>query len=274
MRAAAAPLILAFGACGSLGALADPPAAPAPAEDRLVFAADGSTLSGGGNASGSGGSGTWLHYFSADTVLGAGAEYQQIADAHWSVGVLSGSVGLGQGQAKSHLYAEVHEGAGDIGTRAFNYSLVVAGVLGNLTPRLSAQLEERRIDIDTSYGNLPKVGLSFRVTPALMATASYAYSVGGNLGTRLTSVRLDYGAGTLSGMAGAVWGPAAPAVYDLFRLNVTPGATLTESFVGIGKSVGRATWLLVGDQQNVAGTSRTTISLSCAFTVRARSQLP
>ena len=271
MRAPAAAIGLALGACASPHAIADSPAAAATVEDRLVLGADGSTLSGGD--SGSGGSATWLHYFSADTVLGAGAEYQQIANAHWTAGVLSTSFGLGESQSKPHAYAEVHEGAGDIGSRSFNYSLVVAGILGNLTPRVSAQLEERRIDIDTSHGNLPKVGLSFRATPRLMASASYAYSVGGNLGTRLTSVRLDYGTGSVSAMAGAVWGPAAPAVYDLFRLNVTPGATLTEGFAGFGKSVGRTTWLLVGDHQNVAGSSRTSIALTCAFTLRERRQL-
>ncbi|HEX9473220.1 MAG TPA: hypothetical protein VF931_03475 [Steroidobacteraceae bacterium] len=272
MRAAAAAVGLALGACGSPGAVADPPAAGAAADDRLVFSADGSTLSGGGGT-GSGGSGTWLHYFSAGNVIGAGAEYQQIANAHWTAGTLSASLGLGQSPAKTHAYAEVHEGAGDIGTRAFHYSLVVAGVLGTLTPRFSVQVEERRIDIDTSYGNLPKVALSFRATPALSATASYAHSAGGNLGTRLTSLRLDYSAGSLSGMAGVVWGPAAPAVYDLFTLSLTPGASLTEGYFGIGKSMGRTTWLLVGDHQNVAGTSRTTISLTCALSLPAQGQL-
>jgi hypothetical protein len=270
MRAAAAAIGLAFGACAIPGAKADPQVAAATADERLVFSADGATLSGGGT--GSGGSGTWLHHFSADTVLGAGAEYQQIENAHWSVGTLSASLGLGPSPAKTHAYAEVHEGAGDIGTHAFHYSLVAAGALGTLTPRFSVQLEERRIDIDTSYGNLPKVALSFQATPELAATASYAHSAGGNLGTRLTSMRLDYSAGTVSGMAGVVWGPAAPAVYDLSRLNVIPGASLTEGFVGIGKSVGRTTWLLVGDHQNVAGTTRTTIALTCAFNLPAHGQ--
>jgi len=170
MRAAAAAVGLALGACGSPSAVAASPAAGAAVDDRLVFSADGSTLSGGGGT-GSGGSGTWLHNFSADTVLGAGAEYQQIANAHWTAGTLSASFGLGQSPAKTHAYAEVHEGAGDIGTRAFHYSLVAAGILG------------------------------------------------------------------------------------------------------IGKSMGRTTWLLVGDHQNVAGTSRTTISLTCALSLRAQGQV-
>jgi hypothetical protein len=272
MRAAATAIGLALGACGSPDALADPPAPAAATDERLVFSADGSTLSGGGT--GNGGSGTWLHHFDADTVLGAGAEYQQIENAHWTTGTLSASFGLGQNPVKSHAYAEVHEGAGDIGAHAFHYSLVAAGFLGTLTPRFSVQLEERRIDIDTSYGNLPKVGLSFQATPELIATASYAHSAGGNLGTRLSTLRLDYAAGGLSGMAGVVWGPAAPAVYDLFGLNVAPAASLTEGFVGIGKTVGRTAWLLVGDHQNVAGTTRTTVALTCAVSLPARGQSP
>ncbi len=249
--------------------MADP--VPATGYERLVFSGNGSTLSAGGG--GGGGSGTWLHSFGADTVLGAGAEYQQIADAHWSAGTLSGSVGLGHGQAKPRVYADVHEGAGNIGAHAFHYSLVTAGVLATLTPRMSVQIEERRIDIDTSHGHLPKVGVTLRATPQLSATASYARSAGGNLGTRLATLRLDYGGSRVNGMAGVVWGPAAPAVYDVFSQNVTPGASLTEGFAGIGKTVGRATWLAVADYQSVAGTSRTTIALTYAFTLQARAQL-
>jgi hypothetical protein len=137
---------------------------------------------------------------------------------------------------------------------------------------VSVQLEERRIDIDTSHGNLPKLGLSFSVTPQLLASASYAYSVGGNLGTKLTTLRLDYSGKSLSGLAGAVWGPAAPAVFDLIGQVVRPGPTLSEGFVGIGKPVGRTEWLLVGDYQDVGGTRRTSVTLACTVHLRARAQ--
>jgi hypothetical protein len=253
------------------GATAGQPPAPASAADeRLVLTADGSTLTGG--SGGGGGSVTWLRNIDSGAVIGAGADYQQIANSHWTTGVLSGSLALGQGNPKTHLYAEVHEGAGDIGMHAFHYSLAAAGVLGTLTPRLSVQLEERRIDIDTSHGNLPKLGLSFQATPQLLASASYAYSLGGNLDAKLTTVRLDYSAKSLSAIAGVVWGPAAPAVFDLIGQVVRPGPSLKEGFVGIGKPVGLTQWLLVGDYQDVAGTKRTTITLACTVHLRARGQ--
>lgn len=271
MRAAVAAAGLAWAAYTSPQALADPPPAPDSGYERLVFSTDGSTLSGGEH--GGGASGTWLHAFSANAVLGLGAEYQQIADANWSAGLLSGSVGLGHSPERPHAYGEIHAGAGTIGTRDFHYWLLTAGILATLTPRLAAQFEERRIDIDTSHGNLPKVGLSLRATPNLSVGASYARSVGGNLATRLTTVRCDYSDSSLTGMAGVVWGPATPAVFDLSRQNVTPGASLTEGFAGIGRTMRRTAWLLVADYQNVAGSARTTVTVTYAFTLHAAGQL-
>ena len=271
MRAHAIAVCLALAVVSCRGATAEQPPAPAAAADeRLVLTTDGSTLSGG--SGGGGGSVTWLRNIGSDAVIGAGADYQQIANSHWTTGIASGSLALGQGNPKTHVYAEVHEGAGDIGTHAFHYSLAAAGVLGTLTPRLSVQLEERRIDIDTSHGNLPKLGLSFSATPQLLASASYAHSVGGNLGAKLTTLRLDYSGKSLSGLAGVVWGPAAPAIFDMIGQVVRPGPRLTEGFVGIGKPVGRIGWLLVGDYQDVAGIKRTSITLACTVHLRARGQ--
>jgi hypothetical protein len=270
MRAPAIAICLALAVVSEAALAEQPPAPAAAADERLVLSANGSTLTGG--SGGGGGTVTWLRNIDSGAVIGAGADYEQIANAHWATGVLSGSLALGQGNPKTHLYAEVHEGAGDIGAHAFHYSLATAGVLSTLTPRLSVQLEERRIDIDTSHGNLPKLGLSFRATPQLLASASYAYSVGGNLGTKLTTVRLDYSAKSLSAIGGVVWGPAAPAVFDLIGQVVRPGPSLKEGFVGIGKPVGRSEWLLVGDYQDVGGTKRTTITLACTVHLRARGQ--
>jgi len=274
VRARAITVCLAPGVLSCQVATAQQPPAPTGAaaamDQRLVLSTDGSTLSGG--SGGGGGSATWVGSITTDAVIGAGADYQQIASAHWTTGVLSGSLGLGPADHKTHLYAEAHEGSGDIGTHAFHYSLAVAGVLGALTPRLSVQLEERRIDIDTSHGNLPKLGLSLRVTAQLLASVSYAYSLGGNLGTKLTTLRLDYSGQSLSALAGAAWGPAAPAVFDLFGQVVRPGPTLSEGFVGIGKPVGHTDWLLVGDYQDVGGTRRTSVTLACTVHLRARGQ--
>ena len=276
MRPRAITVCLALGVFSCPVATAQQPLAPPGAavaavdDQRLVLSTDGSTLSGG--SGGGGGSVTWLRNIGSEAAIGAGADYQQVANAHWTTGTASGSLALGQGEAKPHIYVEVHEGAGDIGTHAFHYSLAAAGVLGALTPRLSVQLEDRRIYIDTSHGNLPKLGLSFQATPQLLASASYAHSLGGNLDAKLTTVRLDYSAKSLSAIAGVVWGPAAPAVFDLIGQVVRPGPSLKEGFAGIGKAVGRTQWLLVGDYQDVEGTKRTSVTLACTVHLPARGQ--
>ena len=271
MRADAVAVCLALAVVSRGGATAEQPPAPAAAADeRLVLSTNGSRLTGG--SGGGGGSVTWLRNIDSGAVIGAGAEYQQIANAHWTTGTVSGSLALGQGNVTTHLYAEVHEGPGDIGMRAFHYSLAVAGVLSTLTLRLSVQLEERRIDIDTSHGNLPKLGLSFRVTPQLLASVSYADSVGGNLGTKLATLRIDYYGKSFSAIVGAAGGYAAPSVLNLLGQVVRPSPTLTEGFVGIGKPFARTEWLLLGDYQDLAGFKRTTITLVCTVHLRARGQ--
>ncbi|HUE47736.1 MAG TPA: hypothetical protein VMO54_00895, partial [Steroidobacteraceae bacterium] len=157
--------------CGGEAAAVDPPSpSPTPAvaaDQRLVFSTNGSTLTGG--SGGGGASAAWVGSIGPDAVLGAGAEYQQIANAHWTTGNFSGSLGL-PGQLKTHLYVEAHEGAGDIGNHPFHYNVVSGGLLGQLTPEVTLQLEERYIDIDTSHGSLPKLGLTYRITLQLSAT--------------------------------------------------------------------------------------------------------
>jgi hypothetical protein len=260
---------------GAEAAAVDPPSpSPTPAaaaDQRLVFSTNGSTLTGG--SGGGGASAAWVGSIGPDAVLGAGAEYQQIANAHWTTGNFSGSLGL-PGQLKTHLYVEAHEGAGDIGNHPFHYNVVSGGLLGQLTPEVTLQLEERYIDIDTSHGSLPKLGLTYRATLQLSASVSYAKSFGGNLGTRLVMGRIDYTGSGFNALAGLAGGPVAPAVLNLQGAVISPSPQLHEGFVGIGKPFGRTDWLLLGDYQDVSGTKRTSIALTCTVHLHAQGHAP
>lgn len=243
------------------------PVAPAPAlVDRLLLSANGAWLTGG--SGGGGASALWSHTFAPRDVLNLGAEYQQIANSHWTNGVLSGSFGLGSSASANAIYFEAHEGAGDIGAQGFDYSVITAGLLASPSDWLTIQLEERRIDVATSHGNLPKLGLSFRVAKPLLVSVSYADSAGGNLGTQLTTVRLDYAGQSFNALAGAATGRAAPAVLNLLGQIVQPSPRLTELFAGVGRSVGRAAWQLLADYQDLEGLKRTTVTLSCSLPLR------
>ena len=241
----------------------DQPAVPPAAStnvDRLLLSADGAWLTGGSGAAGA--SALWSHMFSPRDLINLGAEYQTVANAHWTNGILSGSFGLGSGTPPTIVYFEAHEGAGDIGLHAFNYSVITAGLFATPAEWLTVQLEERRIDVDTSHGNLPKVGLSFRVSKPLILSVSYADTAGGNLGTQLTTLRADYIAQPVSAFAGAATGRAAPAVLNLLGQIVRPSPRLTELFAGVSRSFDRVVWQLVGDYQDLEGFKRTTVTLS------------
>ena len=271
--ALAVGLIVSACAMRVVAAADQPPPAPASAmEDRLLFSADGAWLTGG--SGGGGASALWSRTFAPQDVLSAGAEYQQIANSHWTNGVLGGSVALGSGTPATALYAEAHEGAGDVGAHAFDYSVITAGLLYTPTAWLTVQLEERRIDVDTSHGNLPKLGLSFRVAKPLLVSASYADTAGGNLGTRLASVRVDYAGRGLNALAGAANGRAAPAVLNLLGQIVQPSPKVTELFAGVGRTFGRADWQLLADYQDIEGFKRTTITLLCTVHLDGRSRSP
>ena len=131
--------------CAQAAAVEPPSPSPTPAavaDQRLVFSTNGSRLTGG--IGGGGGSASWVGGLGNGTVIGAGAEYQTISNSHWTLGSFSGAVRPG---LRTHLYLEGREGAGDLGDRAFHYSLLAAGLLEQLTSQVSVQLEERRLDL-------------------------------------------------------------------------------------------------------------------------------
>ena len=244
-------------ACPALSAAADASATA----DRLTLMVAGSTLShsddGGGAAVG------WLHNFNADTVLGAAVDYQTIADSHWTFGSLTLVQGFGPAVRRANLYAEAHVGSGRDDVHSYDYSIFAAGLFQNLTRQLSVQLEDRQIDIDTTHGNLPKIGLQYLWSPSLSSALSYSHSVSGDLGTRLAVLRIDRYSKAVNLIVGGATGKASPAVLDLQTGITTPGLTLHEYFAGVGRTFSRADVTLLADYLKLADTERVTLTLNC-----------
>ncbi len=245
--------------------------APAPSlsEDRLLLTGNGSTLnrsvSGGG-----GGSLGWLHNFNPSTSLGIAGEYQTIANAHWSFGSLSGAVGGGSGGLKWNAFAEGHEGAGDIGHKRFDYSVIAAGASGTFGSRLTILAESRQFDVDTAHGNLPKLGLSYLATPRLLLGASYARSIGGNLRSQITTARIDLYNRPVNAFVGYAFGHTAPelvvgtgAVLGQTTITFGPVPRLREGFAGLSKAFRRVEWTVLGDYQELSSTRRATVTVIC-----------
>ncbi len=245
-------------------------------DDRIAVSAQGSTLTqtdGGG-----GGSLGWLHNFDDDALAGIAAEHQAISSAHWTFGSLNGAVTLGTGEARYSLYGEVHEGAGNNGAHHLRYEMESAGVIGTYFHRLSAQLEDKRIDVDTVHGNLPKVQLAYLWNPHLLTTVSYAYSVNGNLGTRLSAARLDAYGPVVNFLAGVSYGPSARIVVGLVDGETATAGfhRLKEGYAGVSKPFPqlRSELTLVADYQNLSGSKRATLTLNYIFHVGHRGAAP
>ena len=248
------------------------------ADDRIAVSADGATLKGPGSSAtsrGGGGSLTWLHNFDADSLLGAAGEYQALAAAHWAFGSVNASKTLGPADQRYTLYGEAHEGRGNDGKNDFNYSIEAIGVAGTYFHRLSAQIEDKQINVQSTHGNLPKVGLSYLWSPHFQTQASYSYSVSGNVGTHLTTARIDGYSAALNWFVGVAFGQASAAILlpvSSAALGVHPGSIparqLHEGYVGVSKPLrNRSELTLIADYQNLAGTKHATLTLNYIFHV-------
>jgi hypothetical protein len=226
-------------------------AAPSTVDDRIAVSAQGSSLTGTGG--GGGGSAGWLHNFDADTLLGVAAQYQALSVSHWAFASLNGAVTRGPGDQRYTFYGQADEGAGRDGPHAFKYRLETLGVTGTYFHQLSATVEDKQVNVETTRGNLPKVQLAYLWSPRIQTTVGYQHSFGGNLGTRLTTARVDVYASQVSFLAGGAIGQAAPSVLGI---NLTLGPRdLREGYVGVIKSLPslRSELTFIVDYQRLSG---------------------
>jgi hypothetical protein len=253
-------------ACGNAAEIdARPP-------DKLTLTGSRSTFQ-DTDDEGGGGSLNWLHYFTPDVIFGIGAEHQFVEDALLTYGSMRFALGHGESASRFNIFAEAHYGEGDDNGREFDFGVGVLGISQSLTSKFSVQLETRQIDIDTSRGNLPKLGLTYVWTPRFMTQVSYAQSVSGNLGTELVAGRMDY-YGPVHLMLGGSSGQANPSVLVLQPGITLPASDSTQGFLGFGKTFGRGEVMLLGDYLEVAGSEKITVTLSFTAYLGSRGRSP
>jgi hypothetical protein len=265
----------ARGACalGGCALLVSAAAAAQTGGDELLSSLNGSTLT--GTNGGGGGAVGWLHHFDTDTLATLGAEHQVLAGANWTFGSVSVSHTLGPEDARFGIVGEAHEGRGT-DPHPFSYAIEALAVSGTFSRRLTALLEDRAIDVDTTRGNLPKASLAYLWSPHLQTSVSYQYTVSGNLGTRLTSVRLDGYQARFNWLAGVAFGQGAPAIFGLLHTpgqsapvsgELVPARLLHEQYLGFSAPV--HPWHtdigLLADYLNLGGIKRATLTLTVNY---------
>ena len=102
-----------------------------------------------------------------------------------------------------------------------------------------------------------------------MTSASYQYSVSGNLGTRLPSVRVDSFQAAVNLFGGVSWGPTSPVVFNLPSGLVSQVRQLKEGYVGLSKPFPKARGELtvVADYLDLSGIKKASLTLSYMFHV-------
>ncbi len=242
--------------------------------DRLSLSGNGSNLTDVGvDEDGYGGSLNYLHYFTPDVIFGLGGEYQSIAESSWTFGSVRGAWGHGESASRFTLFGEFHYGDGDDNGREFDYQVGVLGLSKSFGPKFSMQLEGRQIDIDTTHGNLPKLGVTYFWTPRFSTNVSYAKSVGGNLGTELTSARMDHYGQHVNLIIGGAVGEADPSVINLPVGVTLPVQDLKQGFAGIGKTFSWGEVQLVGDYLELETSEKVTLTLSFTAYLGSRGQV-
>jgi hypothetical protein len=233
-------------------------------EDRLVIAANGATMS--GSAGDWGGSVNWLRS-SPDASFVVGANYESLADSHWEFA--TGAVAMNWG--RSAVYAEADEGAGDqrllLERNPFHYAVETVGLSTELGAHLRGFAEARRIDIDTSHGNLPKVAMDISWPHYLQTTISYAQSVTGNLGTELGGLRIDLSLPSSIWFAGAAAGHASPPVVNVDSLSSFAAEQYREGFLGVSKAFRATEWSLALDYLTLGQVKRVMLNVTCTVQI-------
>lgn len=262
-------VVLSFSLVGSL-APAPTPAAEIDARppNRLTLSASASRQDDVDD--GGAGSLNYLHYLTPNALFGIGGEHQFIGDAKINFGTLRAAWGRGEPGSRTTLFGEANYGEGDDDGRKFDYSVYGLGISQGLTTKISVEIEAKEFDIDTTHGTLPKLGVSYLWSPRLLTYISYAKSFGGNLGTELTTGRLDYYGSLLNLKLGGASGRANPAVLVPLPGVTLPATQSKQAYLGIGKTFRRGEIQLLGDYLETGEAEKVTLTLSFTAYLGAR----
>jgi opacity protein-like surface antigen len=195
----------------------------------------------------------WIHSSSHGNTVELGAAGYQVGSAHWM---------FGQGGAsfwpapRWNLDLQTSLGAGSSGNGRFVYQKYSAKVTYKVSTRLYLESQEEFMDIGTSHGHLLGAGVTFAPTRHLATQLVYRGSVGGNLGTDFTLVRIDLNCRAVQPFAGFAGGKTAPEVFQLQLGQTVSSSRLVDGFGGIAIPVSITKVIVAGEWIDV-GPNRT-----------------
>lgn len=242
-----------------LAAAVEPEPAPPPAAASLILAARHDRLE-TDDLRGETLELTWLQAPRPRRWL-AGASASRLGDGRWAFGTL----GLVRSAGTTVWNGDLKWGRGRRDGESFDYrqialawTRVMAGGAAALT------VESRYLDIDRSRGNLVRTALRLAPHARLTGELAFQRSTGGNLGTEIVSLRLDFvPAPRFALIAGAADGHTRPEVVGIIASDpdTAAGDGYRLAFAGLSFPIRRLGATLLFERQRIAGSRRAAISL-------------
>lgn len=224
--------------------------------DDLIAAAQAQDLSPGG--SGKSLSVDWVHPFSADAKLDAGAQAYELGDSRWLWGKLAASLRAGETTA---LYGELQLGPGEEGPRRFTYQLYKANLTQALRRgKVYAEVEDQYVDISATHGNIVKLGLTSYPSKSFLTALAYYASTSGNVGARYLTARAEWTLRRVTLLGGVSLGRTRPELFGVLDIGETRRSH--EAFGGVRILSGAREMTVVVDALGLEGLRRLSLTLS------------
>jgi hypothetical protein len=213
--------------------------------------------------SGKGGGFEWLWTARPHATLNGGAYVLSVGGANWRYGRVGVTLVRPRG-ASLFLQADIGSGR-DQATAEFTYQIYRGSLTRALgATGLSAEAEDQYIHVGRARGHVARLGGAYSFKPAVTARLAYHGSIGGNLGARYMSARIDVERHEFSFLAGAVAGHSRADVTGLFSAASLPHSR--EIFAGVRIVRPTRELILVLSTLRLGGVDR--YSLTLAYRMR------
>jgi hypothetical protein len=213
----------------------------------------------GASANGRGGAIDWIGCARNATVYTAGAASYSVAGSRWA---FARGGAAREWRENVWLAVDAAAGSGRTPSESFDYLTLRDSVTVRLRERWFAKLEHQYIDIATDHGHLLKVAASALATSAILLEAAATRSLGGNLGTRSYSGRVDWVDARGRLYAGGAHGRTTPQAVDIITGQHLPDAIARQWFAGAALSMARGELQFAFDDQRTAGSRRRTFGIA------------
>ena len=232
------------------------PAARSASLDTLVANAERTDIAAG--PQGGTGSIEWVHT-SSRNAFNAGLISSSIGETSWTYGRAGA---MRRPFERTTVQGQADVGVGHERQRKYGYRAAQGSIAYELVDnRLALEFQDRYIDVDSSSGNIVKLGLTVLPVRPLSVAAALHASTNGNVDARSASLKVEAHFGGRAVIGGMSAGRSQPVLLGL-SANAAVAQTLREAFGGVTVPVKRVRVTLLVDSLELGPTRRRSLIMT------------